>query len=143
MKPCMNPPTLDHSITRSLDRSTTMQNARTCDAAIKAAMRYSLAPLSGDNVGAWVQMVSELGQGLKEADGNLKKMYKTYTRNCSTDWDKGLKKLGYPSIIGSAWEKCIDKNRSVDQYQMSTKELVELAKLRELLSVAFFKPRAP
>ena len=126
MKPFMNPPTLDHSITRSLDRSTTMQNARTCDAAIKAAMRYSLAPLSGDNVGAWVQMVSELGQGLREADGNLKKMYKTYTKNCSTDWDKGLKKLGYPSIIGSAWEKCIDKNRSVDQYQMSTKELVDI-----------------
>jgi hypothetical protein len=54
----MNPPTLDHSI----DRSTTMQNAKTCDAATKAAMKYSLAPVSGDNVGAWVQMVSELGQ---------------------------------------------------------------------------------
>jgi hypothetical protein len=123
----MNPPTLDHSI----DRSTTMQNAKTCDAATKAAMKYSLAPVSGDNVGAWVQMVSELGQGLKEADGNLEKMYKAYTKNCSNDWDKGLKKLGYTSIIGSAWEKCIDENRSVDDYPMSIKELVK--KLQKLV----------
>ncbi len=105
-----------------------MQNAKTCDDAIKYAMKNSMERPTADNMAAFVQLGSELVDALEKADGNIKKMYASYTKECSGPWNKGLKKQGYTKLGGSAYEKCIEKNRSVDDYRRSIKEFIKQAK---------------
>ena len=85
-------------------------------------MKNLMREVGPDNAGAYVQLVEESIEALEKNDGNMEKAYTWYTTKCGAEWKKAEKTLGYPDLKKSPFQKCVMKNRGLEDYSASMKQ---------------------
>ncbi len=89
------------------------------------SMKNLMKPFGSDNVGAYVQLVQESVEALEKNGGKIDKAYEWYTKKCRAELTKAEKTLGYPTLAKSGFNKCVKKNRSMDDYSGTIKMILK------------------